>query len=226
MQKQGQKVMKANAPRWQRQPDKRPEQILKAALYVFRVKGFAQARMEDVAKKAGISKGTIYLYFKSKTALMEALIAQAIEPMARQLDRMADQAPAGPVTPVLRAMAGFIGGQLSNPDIAAIPLLVISEAGRFPALTQLYRERVINRGLGAVTALITQGIACGEFRPLEPTYAARSLIGILVMQLVWNGAFALPGDTPLDTQAMLDQHLDIFLHGALQDNQATPGTKD
>ena len=209
-------VSRANPepPRRQRKPEQRPEQILDAALLVFRRQGFGAARMEDVATQAGISKGTIYLYFDSKTTLLEALIERAMAPVAARLQAMASAAPEGPVEPVLRAMLGFAAARLQDPDAAAVPLLVIGEAGRFAALARHYRERVIEVGLGAVTALIERAVRSGEFGPLDAALAARSLVAPVLLQAVWNGVFARPEDDPTDPQALVDQHLALFLHGA------------
>ncbi len=202
-----------SSKRWTRQPEERPRQILDAALRVFRARGFAQTRMDDVAKEAGVSKGTIYLYFKSKTALLEALIERAMAPVAAQLKAMARAAPDGPVAPVLHTMLGFAAMRLADPEAAAIPLLVIDEASRFPQLALHYRQRVIEVGLGAVTGLVKRAIRAGEFRPVDPALAARSLVAPILLQAIWNNVFARPGDVAIDPHKLVNQHLDIFLHG-------------
>jgi len=205
----------SSSPRWQRQPAERPGQILDAALAVFRNRGFGAARMDEIAQKAGISKGTIYLYFESKYALLEALIDCAMAPVAAQLKVMADTVQQGPVTPSLRAMLSFAAKRISDPKTGAVPLLVISEAGQFPELARLYREHVIDVGLGAITALISHGAKTGEFRALNAAYVARLLVAPMIMQIVWSGIFAQPSDPPLDSRALIDLHVDIFLNGAL-----------
>ncbi|PHS21908.1 MAG: TetR family transcriptional regulator [Robiginitomaculum sp.] len=202
-----------SVPRWQRQPEERPGQILDAALAVFRAQGFGAARMDEIAQKAGISKGTIYLYFKSKNAVLEALIDRAITPIARQLEAMAYHAPQGPVTPVLQTMLSFAATNLEAPATRAVPMLVINEAGRFPELASLYRKQVVDVVLGAVTGLIERGIQSGEFRKLNPGYATRTLVAPVLMQLVWNDVFVLAGDTPIDATILIKQHIDIFLNG-------------
>ncbi len=214
MTKRAVKPIDQTKPRWQRQPDARPDQILDAALGVFRAQGFSAARMDDVAKAAGISKGTIYLYFNSKQTLMESLITRAVAPIAQHLNVIAAQAPDGPVTPVLRAMLTFAASNLGQAKASAVPMLVISEAGRFPELARLYRQQVIDIGLGAITGMIKRGINRGEFRKLNPAYAARSMIAPLLMHMVWMNTFVLSEDEPIDLPDMIEQHLDIFLHGA------------
>lgn len=205
----------SSSPRWQRQPEERPGQILDAALSVFRNRGFGTARMDEIAQKAGISKGTIYLYFESKYALLEALIDRAMAPVAAQLKMMADNIQQGPVTAPLRAMLSFAAKRISDPKTGAVPLLVITEAGQFPELARLYRAHVIDVGLGAIADLIARGVKSGEFRPLNPAHAARLLVAPMMMQIVWSGIFAQPSDPPLDSRALIDLHLDIFLNGAL-----------
>jgi AcrR family transcriptional regulator len=204
-----------STPRWQRQPKARPDQILDAALKVFRAKGFMAARMDAIAQQAGISKGTIYLYFKSKNAVLEALIDRAITPIARQLETMAEHAPQGPVTPVLKAMLSFAANNLEAPATCAVPMLVINEAGRFPELASLYRKHVIDVVLGATSGLIARGMQSGEFRKLDPEYATRTLVAPVLMQLVWNDVFVLADDPPIDADTLINQHFEIFLNGIL-----------
>jgi AcrR family transcriptional regulator len=202
-----------STPRWHRQPKDRPDQILDAALKVFRAQGFMAARMDEIAQQAGISKGTIYLYFKSKNAVLEALIDRAITPIAKQLETMAEHAPQGPVAPVLKAMLSFAASNLEAPDTRAVPMLVINEAGRFPELASLYRKQVVDVVLGAATGLIARGMQSGEFRKLDPNYATRTLVAPVLMQLVWNDVFVLADDPPIDATILINQHIDIFLNG-------------
>lgn len=205
----------AAAPRWQRQPGERPDQILNGALTVFHKRGFAATRMDDVAQAAGISKGTIYLYFKNKKALLEALIERGMKPVAARLKAMADAAPQGDIAPILQAMMSFTAASLTNPQTSAVPLIIIKEARQFPELARLYRSTVIDIGFAAITGLIARGVKTGEFRQLNPALAARSLIAPIILQIIWHGVFEHKSDPPIDSQKLIAQHLDIFLNGAV-----------
>src|SRR5215510_14419695 len=120
--------MPSPSPRWRRRADARPEEILEAALAEFTGRGFEAARMEDIAKAAGISKAAIYLYFPRKMALPEALIEAKVSPLAQQARTLAAAGKADPLT-ALRVLATIAAQRLSDPKLFAVPRLVISVSG-------------------------------------------------------------------------------------------------
>src|SRR5947209_6880887 len=133
-------------PRWMRRKQARAPEILDAALACFSEKGFAATRMEDIARRAGISKGTIYLYFESKQAVFKGLAQQVVG------NRMADigdvvQGFEGPTRDLLRLVLYKVGAIVSTGNVAVLPRMVLAEAGNFPELAQHWRREVVDKGL-------------------------------------------------------------------------------
>lgn len=202
------------SPKWRRMPDIRPDAILDSALTEFQEKGFAATRMEDIAIGAGLSKGALYLYFKSKEALFQALVQQAIVPMADRIDAMSALPDETDVLGVMQAMVALAADRLSDPKLAAIPVLVISEAGKFPEIARFYRKTVIDKILGAIARLIRHGQAQGVLRTdLIPEQVAHSMAGGFVLQMLKSQLFE---DGPMDREDLMQvftHHVDLLVQG-------------
>jgi AcrR family transcriptional regulator len=198
--------------RWLRRKDERAPEILDAALACFAEKGFAASRMDDIAKRAGISKGTIYLYFESKEAVFKALaqraIGERIEAIAGQL-----QAFEGSTSDLLRMVLTMVGAIVSTSDAVVLPRLVISEAGVFPELAEFWRKEIIDRGLGVLEAVIRRGQSRGEFRPMPPQHGARLCVAPLLVIMLWRGVFARFDSAPYDYQGLVEAHIQTLLRG-------------
>ena len=156
--------------RWQRRKDARPAELLDAALAEFFEKGFAAARLEDIAARAGVSKGTVYLYFDSKEEMFEALVQAIPKANVEQMRAIAMDATVPPED-LLRRMLTFVGGFLRDERMAKFPRLIISDGGRFPKLAETYKREVISRGIGILSAVIERGIKEGAFRAVDPLQA-------------------------------------------------------
>lgn len=198
-------------PRWKRRAEARPEEILDAALNEFTTRGFEAARMEDIAKAAGISKAAVYLYFPSKMALLEALIEAKVAPLAHQVRQLSE---AGRATPMqaLRNLATLAVHRIADPAIFAVPRLVLGLAGRFPDIAEYYRTHVVEHARAALEALVRAGIAQGVFRDVDPRAATRAMIGPLFFEALWT--HVLRGESALDDpQKLIEQHFDILLNG-------------
>ena len=163
--------------RRRRNPEERPQQILAAALEEFGESGLAGARLEDIAQRAGVAKGTIYLYFPTKEALFREVIRSTvvvrIESAERELaalDRATD-APSAEAT--LRAFMRTWWDTLRTTRYERMHRLVVGELHRFPDLVRFYSDEVVLRGRRLVAALIQRGIDRGEFRDVDATVAAR-----------------------------------------------------
>lgn len=197
-------------PPARRRKDARPAELLEAALDTFRARGFAATRMEDIAARAGVSKGTIYLYFPSKEAIFEALVTANIVPVIEGLQAAA----AGSTCPAsgrLRMLANAFAGITADPRLVAIPRLVLAEAGNFPDMARFYRKEVVGRGLAMVTGILEQGIAAGEFRPLDADLVARLFVAPMVLGALWRTTFSPIEEVPLRIPDLLAAHLDLFL---------------
>ncbi len=206
-----------NEPKWRRRPESRPDDILDGALIEFRARGFVGARIEDIARHAGLSKGTVYLYFSSKEEMLKELIRRTVSPIAERLkmiaDHVCDDYSDKPSSEILRNMIMLVGNGLVNARISAIPLVIVGEAGSFPEHADFYRREVIDVSMDALVTVIKRGIDRGEFKAIEPHYAVRTLMGLLLMQLIWNGVFAREKDPEIPIGDLLETHLNIFLDG-------------
>lgn len=199
------------APRWQRRADARPEEILESALAEFDERGFEAARMEDIAKAAGISKAAIYLYFPSKMALLEALIEAKVAPLAAQAQKLAAAGQADPLN-ALKLFATVAAARMADPKVIAVPRLVIGISGRFPEIAEYYRTHVVAKARGALEKLIETGIANGAMRKVDTAAVVRAFIGPLFFEAMWT--HVLKGETALaDPQKLIEQQFDVLLHG-------------
>ncbi|MEE2525435.1 TetR/AcrR family transcriptional regulator [Hyphobacterium sp. HN65] len=196
-----------------RRPEDRPDEILSAALEIFTENGFATARVEDIAKRAGLSKGAVYLYFDSKEAMLKALVEQSagrIVNAASTLSMMgAEQDPEATYRAILK-MALIA---LADPDISAAPRLVLAEAGQFPELAQFYRKRVIEVGRMAMRHLVEEGRKSGRFRDIPSEAALLTFIGPAVAQMMLSTVFRLEDDPEPDPSELADAIADIVLNG-------------
>jgi AcrR family transcriptional regulator len=201
------------APRWQRRPEDRPAEILDAALEVFADQGFARARLDDIAKRAGVSKGTLYLYYASKDALFISLVRARITPALDQAEaRLA--AHAGPWEPFLVEMLTAIWRTMSSERLCLIGKLVMSEHTQFPEVGRIYFEEVVLRARRLLQTVVDHGIASGEFRPEIRDIAPRAIPAMLA-QLANSRLFFVhyePEAVPSD-EALISGALALALRG-------------
>jgi len=204
--------------RWRRRKEARPQEILEAALGVFAEKGFAAARLEEIAARAGVSKGTIYLYFESKEAVFRALIQDRL---ASRVGGMADMLPGytGSSAELLADLIRTFGAVMSTSDLVVLPKMVVAEAGNFPELARVYREEVINRGLALIGDIIERGIKRGEFRNISRTHAARLVVGPLMIIAIWRTTFSKFDDEPYDYLGLVDAHIETLLRGLAKETE-------
>lgn len=173
---------KARTPRWKRRPEHRPGQIIEAALELFGKKGLARTRLEDIAVRAGVSKGTIYLYFENKEALFKEMVREtSIATIERSEQRPDNGSAAEQLGLVMERYWEFV----RTPAFSTIHRLVIGELHQFPDLARFYADEVIARGMRLITGIIRRGIEAGEFRESDPAAAARMLVALFVMNGVW-----------------------------------------
>jgi len=197
--------------RWVRRAEARPDEILDAALAEFTERGFDAARMEDIAKRAGISKGAVYLYFPSKDALLRALIDAKISPLAVQIEGLAKAGAANP-SMTLKLLAHAAAQRLSDPKLIAVPRLVIGLSARFPELAVFYRTHVVERARGALESVIKAGIAKGEFRDIDPAAVARAFIGPIFFEAMWT--HVLRGESAFnDPSKLIETQLNLLFEG-------------
>ena len=208
------------APR--RRKDTRPAELLEAALAVFAEKGFAAARMEDIAARAGAAKGTIYLYFPSKEAVFEALVRSVVVPNIERAEALAAEHQ-GPMAALLRQLMGVLAGVLQEGRIVVLPRLIIGELYKFPSLARFYKTNVIDRGLGLIASLHRRGVESGEFRPQDSDAVARLVVAPVLMMAIWRSVFAPHVKEPFEPGRVLNAHVDNLLRGlAAEPGKAGP----
>jgi AcrR family transcriptional regulator len=198
--------------RWRRRKEARPQEILEAALAVFAEKGFAAARMDDIAARAGVTKGTIYLYFDGKEALFKALLQETADTRIAEFLALAS-AHDGPIGLFIAQLLKGIGTFVATTDRAVLPKIVIAEAGNFPELARFHHDIVISRVLGFITSLIEKGQARGEFRMMPAGHAARLLLAPIPFIVIWRTTFAQFEAQPYDYAGLIDAHVETFLKG-------------
>jgi AcrR family transcriptional regulator len=198
--------------RWRRRKDARPQEILEAALSVFAEKGFAAARMDEIASRARVSKGTIYLYFESKEAVFRALVQATLARRVADLAAVA-RGHKGPIAPLLRELILRFGHFVATSDLVVLPKMVIAEAGNFPDLARIYREEVVERGLALLEGLMKVGMERGEFRKMPAGHAARLCVAPLLLAAIWRTTFARLDAAPYDYSGLIEAHVTTLLRG-------------
>jgi AcrR family transcriptional regulator len=199
------------APKQRRAPAARPQEIIDAALTQFVETGFAGTRLDDVARRAGLSKAAIYLYFEDKTALFKGVVQHAIASNLGQMEAML-AGHRGPVAPLLPSILEFMANRIEHTPMAAVAKLVISESRAFPEIGQFYLKEVIGRGLPLMEGLLKRGIEQGEFRRVDSFMTVRSIIGPMLLAIIWRSVFEPIGAEKLDGQALARHHADLMLH--------------
>ncbi|MBV1776321.1 TetR/AcrR family transcriptional regulator [Burkholderiaceae bacterium DAT-1] len=202
-------------PRWQRRKDDRPGEIIDAAIEMFVAKGFTATRLDDVAKQAGVTKGTVYLYFSNKEDLFKAVVKEIV---VGDLETAEQQAKdwEGSHTELLRQLMLTWAELLSSPRTSGIIKLIIGEASNFPELAQFYVHDVAERGRKLFAYVIERGIAAGEFRPVDIDIMSREVIAPLVMVAVWKRCFGAFEPHELDIVKYTELHFDVMVNGIAQ----------
>jgi AcrR family transcriptional regulator len=199
-------------PKFRRRAAARPDEVLDASLDLFIERGYAATRVEDIARRAGLSKGAVYLYFPSKEAILEALVRRAISPIAANAG-MAAANYRGSIREAVSIAMRLVAARLTEPRTLAIPRLIMHEVTRFPELAAMYREQVIDKAKPVVEALVARGIASGEFRPVDPDLTVRSIIGPIALHIMLSEIFALRPKGGLQIDRLIDNHLSILFDG-------------
>jgi AcrR family transcriptional regulator len=199
-------------PRWQRRKQARPGEIVAAALEVFVEHGFAAAKLSDVARRAGVTKGTVYLYFDSKEALFKAVVRETIVPVIAKGEALA-RSFTGSARELVEQLVREYWRLVGETSLAGIPKLMMAEAATFPELTRFYYDEVVTRGHRLMAGVIERGIKHGEFRPVDVKIAAKLAMSPLMHAVVARRAFASCMPEGFDVKSYLDTHIDLYLHG-------------
>lgn len=203
--------------RWRRRKEDRPSEILAAALKAFSIKGFAATKLDSVAKEAGVSKGTLYLYFESKEALFKAVVTEFVLPQIEKAEEQAEQYN-GSIKSLMSQLLVQWQENVLQTDLSGISKIIMAEASNFPELATFYLENVIHRTRNFIAKLIMLGVKSGEFRACDPDNAARAFLTPMVFSAIWQHSLA-PFDDDYDVNEYLNFHLDNFVRGISKDKQ-------
>lgn len=184
----------------------RRQAILAAGLDEFTAKGFAATRLDDVAKRAGVAKGTIYLHFKDKESLFREMVTAALGPLIARLEN--PPLAGGSARAALDAFADLFAHEVAGTRRGDILRLIISEGARFPALAEFYYREVVAHGLAGLRKVLDYGIARGEIRNRALPQFPQIVVAPAVVGVIWQGLFGRLA--PLDLAAMLRVHLDLI----------------
>jgi AcrR family transcriptional regulator len=203
-------------PRKRRKED-RPAELMTAALGLFVEKGFAATRLEDVAQRAGVSKGTLYLYFDSKEALFKSVIQEGVVPIVVEGEGIAARHEGSTFDLLEKLLANWWAG-IGETDFGGIPKLMVAEARNFPEIAQFYYENVIRRGRALLGSALERGMASGEFASLDVETTIDVVIAPVLMLFIWRYSMAGCQSTPVDPLQYMAIHLKL-LRAGLQGSQ-------
>ena len=205
----------AALPRWRRRKQARPGEIIAAALAVFSEKGFAGARLEDIAARAGISKGALYLYFATKEDLFHAVVAEAFAPNLVAV-RQAAEGFDGAFADLARFLVPRLARIAADAGIGGVLKMVIGESRNFPTLAKVWHDALVSPALATVAGLIERAQSKGEVKPGDARIYALGLIAPVVLGVIWGETFAPVGAPAFDLDAIARQHVETALAGMLE----------
>jgi len=195
--------------RRERRKESRPGELLDAALDLFVEHGFAATRLEDIAARAGVSKGTLYLYFDSKEALFQALVRRNLLPLIERFRLASETSELPSAVLIERTLRGW-WVEFGGTRLAGLAKLVVSEAGNFPEVARFFDDEVVRPTHALLAAIVGRGIARGEFRPVDLEAAAYLWLSPLALKAIWM--HALPEASRLEPDRLIAVHLDLILH--------------
>jgi AcrR family transcriptional regulator len=199
-------------PRWERRKDARPHELLAAALEQFVDRGYAATRLEDVARRAGVSKGTLYLYFENKQELFKAVVRENIVQVIGQAEIDLAAADTTSCSELLRTMLRRWWTDVAATRASGLAKLMMAEAGNFPEIAQFYNDEVILRGRALIGSILTRGIERGEFVAVDTDTMTHVLIAPILMLMLWTNSYD-PCGAAVDPDRFMDTYLDMVQRG-------------
>lgn len=191
-------------------PEARRRAILDAALIVFAEKGYAGARMDDVAARAGVAKGTLYLYFEDKKALFQGLVHDAADPILGAMEERVASFE-GDTRELLELVFSHVAAQVVHSPRRHLVKLMMGEGERFPELADFYYREVVSRGIALLRSINARALARGEITSDAGLRFPQLIIAPLLVAVMWESLFAR--NEPLDTTDMLMTHVELVLRG-------------
>ena len=212
----------AERPHHQRRKEARPQELLDAALTLFVERGFAATRMEEIAALAGVSKGTLYLYYPSKEELLKAVIRERLSDEIRNVAAAAAQ-HGGSYAQLLRELFAQWWLRAYDSPASGVFKLIVTEVRGFPDIAEIYSREVVEPGQELVGGIVARGIAAGEFRTVDVEAAVQSLVLPMVMMCVHKHSLGAcgPAESWIDPRRFVEQHVDLIVRGLAPDAPAT-----
>jgi AcrR family transcriptional regulator len=202
----------ASPARWRRLPKQRPAHILSAALEAFVENGFAATRLEDVAQRAGVSKGTLYLYFESKEALFKAAVRETVVPFIERAEHRVD-AFDGASSKLFEELLRGWWSAMHESRATGLPKLILAESSNFPEAARVFFDEVVQRFRRLLARVVRRGIERGEFREVDVEYTVRVAMAPVVMALIWKHSMVKCQIDRIDFDRQLNTLIDLVLHG-------------
>lgn len=209
--------------RWRRRKDARPSELTAAALELFVEKGFTATRLDEIAARAGVSKGTLYLYFDSKEELFKAVIREGLLPLLAEGEELVASMP-GPASALFKAIVMRWWEMVGEGPIGGIPKLIFAEARNFPEIARFYADEVIERGKRLLVAVLQRGIDSGEFRRFNPDDLVHIVFSPLMMRVIWKHSLDCCGVHTVPVDVYLREYLELTLRGLRSDVPARQGS--
>lgn len=203
--------MTEQEPKWSRRKDARPQEIIEAAIDEFVAKGYANAKLADVARRAGVVKGTIYRYFETKADVFRAVARHLVTEHLSTIENASSSAD-NDVNTVLPMILSQVADRMSDPRVPGIVRMVLVEGRTFPDLAAVWHDEVIGKVAAFLTANIQRGQSTGSIREGDPALMLFSIMGPMLLGVLFRDTFP---DSPLapDLNALAAQHADLLRHG-------------
>jgi AcrR family transcriptional regulator len=200
--------------RWERRKDARPQELLAAALDLFVERGYAATRLDDVASLAGVSKGTLYLYFTNKEDLFKAVVREHLVPVLGEAEQTIDQY-VGHSSDLLREIIMGWWERVGDTKLSGLTKLIMAESGNFPEVAQFYHDEVILRSHAMIERTLKRGMMLGEMRKLDAEQVTQVIVAPIIMLMLWKHSFVICEAKPASPISYLNTFIDLLFSGLL-----------
>jgi AcrR family transcriptional regulator len=205
-------IERGGSPRWRRRKEARAAEIIVAAGRLFADHGFAATKLDDIARKAGVSKGSIYLYFATKEDLFRAVVRLAVVPQVQVVRRMAE-AFEGRITDLIPPLLNEAASIVGRSDVVAVVRMVIGESRNFPDLAKIWHDEIVSPLLGTLSEVIALAQVKGEVEQGDPRLYAFCIVGPLFMATMFRDVFGRAADDLPELGRLAEQHAHCLFHG-------------
>ncbi|WP_296227911.1 TetR/AcrR family transcriptional regulator [Ralstonia sp. UBA689] len=205
----------SSAKRWTRRKEARPQELVAAALSLFVARGYAATRLEDVASAAGVSKGTVYLYFANKEELFKAVVQENLLPALAEGEALIDSFEGTSEALLHEILMGW-WELIGESPASGLTKLLMAESGNFPDLAQYYHEEVIERCDRLFARILARGVAHGEFREANVDMTTLAMTAPMIFLMMWKHSFGPCSHRELDPKAFITHVVSLLLHGLLR----------